>query len=141
MQSVVAQGFDMVVFGNPLSCDSKDGLWARIHDRWFKISTDRQPVPQKYLITPGMIRVGFIGRFGRCETEGFAARLVEYAQERGDWSPFQVEELNSSSSFEHGRAYPDDLEFFVQLGFLVKEGGDNSSIYAFTKGFVKEVLG
>jgi hypothetical protein len=134
MQAVAVEGFREVVFGNPVGCDHKDGLWASISGRWFKISSDRTSVPACFPITPAMITdTSFCGLFGRMETEGFAALLVRYAQSKGGWMPVTLKHLNWFAGHDYRE---DDLEFFEKLGFLVKKDG----YYLYTKGFVTEVL-
>jgi len=135
MQTVAMQGFEQVIFGNPIGCDRKDGLWANIQGRWYKISANRTIASWDFAVTPAMIkRVGFCGVFGRMECEIFASLLVRLAQKTGGWDFFSLEDLNR---FETDCCNASNLEFFAELGFLKEENGR----YHYTVGFVTEVLG
>ena len=137
MQAVAVTGFDQVVFGNPLGCDRKDGLWARIYGRWFKISSNRLPIAPDFPISPALInQTHFTGVFGRMECETFAALLVKYAQNKGAWSPMTLEELVAFHNSAFSAFDGENLSFFVELGFLEEKDGR----FSYTQGFVTEVL-
>lgn len=129
------EGFEKVVFGNPLGCDRKDGLWGYTSNGlWLKLSTDRSPVSPEYPIQPSVIRdVSFVGMLGRSGNEAYAAKLVRFAQRRHGWTPFSLAEFNEYAGAED---HPYMLDFFEECGYLVKQDDK----YHFTTGFVTEVF-
>ena len=135
MQTVTMEGFEEVVFGDPLNCDGeRKGLWARLNGRWYKINSNPSIIPSNFPLSPGTINDPHkqIGRFGRFECEQFASSLLRYAQRRGDWIALTVDDLQS---FEPSSYNVENLQFFAKLGFLVQKDGT----YYYTFGFVTEL--
>ena len=132
--TAVAQNFSKVVFGNPIGCDHKDANWGEIGGRWYKISSHLSKVDANFPIKPSMIISDFCGTFGRLECEGFAEKLVRFAQKRGGWHHVSVEALAEAG--EDSGYNTENLSFFAECGWLVQDEDDT---YAFTLGFVTEV--
>ena len=132
--TVDSPNFSEAVIGDPLG-GSSGGLWGKHwNGRWYKMSVNKEPVNASFPVSPALIkRTAFCGVFGRMECEQFAASLVRYAQSEGAWTPFSLDDWNQLQS---GYANRENLQFFVELGFLIEQDGN----YHYTVGFVMEVL-